>query len=501
MNLTVGDVVQATGATVTRLTAASSAMTRALSVADLQRELRAVDLDSRAVAEGSLFVALRGERTDGHAYVGAALRAGALACLVSDPLDAVDLAPFGDVAYLLSVPDTLTGLQHLAAYQRSRFQETVIGVTGSIGKTTAKEIIASVLSFVGPVLRNPGNLNTEIGLPLILTGLERRHRVAVLEMGMYAPGDIALLARIARPTIGVVTNVAPIHLERLGTIERIARAKSELVAALPADGLAVLNGDDPWTRAMALTSGIAPAILVGFGADCQYRAGALVDHGIDGLEFTLHAEGQSVRLETRVPGRHVVHAFLAAAALARRTGMHWPEIQRAIAEARLDVRQRVLRDHPGMLIIDDSYNAAPMSMSAALSLLRSCPGTRIAVLGDMLELGPGEESAHRDLGERAAGVIDWLVVRGSRAQWIADAAQQSGLPATRIRRASSNVDAARAVLDIVAGSIPAGVAHGPTMRSGPSLHGAADAVSWSVLVKGSRGMGMEEIVERLRGEA
>jgi UDP-N-acetylmuramoyl-tripeptide--D-alanyl-D-alanine ligase len=503
MTLTIADVIQATGATALKLRTASPPETNTLSPADLQREMPSVMIDSRTVRRGSLFIALKGERTDGHAFVGAALRAGALGCLV------VELPPLtlleGAEGYLLQVPDTLTALQRLAAHRRSQFDGPVIGVTGSIGKTTAKEIIAGVLAARGPVLRNAGNLNTEIGLPLTLIELAAEHRVAVLEMGMYAPGDIALLARITRPEIGVVTNVAPIHLERLGTIERIARAKSELVAALPTEGLAVLNGDDPWTRAMAETSGIAPSVLVGFAECCHYRAASVVERGLEGVSFVLHAEGRSIPLETRVPGGHLVHAFLAAAAIGRHLGMEWAEVSHAVEAARVEVRQRILRDRPGVLIIDDSYNSAPMSIKSALSLLRASPGQHVAVLGDMLELGPGEESAHREVGAWTAEVADWLVARGPRAGWIAESANRAGMPETRIRRAATNAEAARAVLDIVTGKILAGARPGPTMPSEPEGRAAAlelreSIVKWSILVKGSRGMEMEEVVERLRSE-
>jgi UDP-N-acetylmuramoyl-tripeptide--D-alanyl-D-alanine ligase len=301
---------------------------------------------------------------------------------------------------------------------------------------------------------------------------------------MYVPGDIGLLASIAQPRIGIVTNVAPIHLERVGSIERIAHAKSELVAALPPDGLAILNGDNPWTRAMATVSGISRSLLVGLAEDCEYRAVDVRGHGLDGVSFVLRAEGQETPIRTRVPGVHTVHAFLAAAAVARALGMSWDELRAAAEMVNLDARQRILRGADGMLIIDDSYNAAPMSVSAALELLRESPGTRIAVLGDMLELGPEEEASHREVGERAALVADWLVARGERSVWIADEAERRGMPPERVRRVPDNEAAVAAVREILAGW----------------ANGTATG-EWSVLVKGSRGMRMEEVVNGLRGEA
>ncbi|MBV9280894.1 MAG: UDP-N-acetylmuramoyl-tripeptide--D-alanyl-D-alanine ligase, partial [Chloroflexi bacterium] len=331
MTLDVATVVAATGAQVLEIGADGRVEAVALSPADLERPIATVSIDSRAVTPGSLFVALQGERVDGHRFVPDALRAGACACLVAaalaGPLPAASRA--AGRRYLFVVPDPLPALQQLAAYWRRRHEVEVVGITGSIGKTTTKEIVASLLAARWPVLRSQANLNTEIGLPLMLLRLGPEHRLAVLEMGMYAPGDIALLAEIARPRVGLVTNVAPIHLERMRSIERIARAKSELIAALPPDGLAVLNGDDPWTRAMALTSGLAASLLVGFARDCAYRAGQVTPRGLEGVSFTLEAEGRKLPFRTQVAGVHTLHAFLMAAAVGRARGMTWEEIREA----------------------------------------------------------------------------------------------------------------------------------------------------------------------------
>jgi UDP-N-acetylmuramoyl-tripeptide--D-alanyl-D-alanine ligase len=292
----------------------------------------------------------------------------------------------------------------------------------------------------------------------------------------------------------VVTAVAPIHLARMGTVEAIAREKSELVAALPPDGLAVLNGDDPWTRAMGRVSGAAPVALVGLSDDCQYRAVEVVSRGLAGTSLTVLGEGRELPLRTQVPGAHTVHAFLAGIAVARHLGVGWEEVKSAAEAARLVTRQRVLRGPDGLLIIDDSYNAAPMSMRAALALLQTCPGPRVAVLGDMLELGPGEEEAHREVGACAAGAADWLVLRGARAAWIADEALRRGMPPGRVVQTEDNQEAVQAVRDIASRpAVPAGARPGAGDEE-------ADGNAGAVLVKGSRGMRMEEIVEGLRGE-
>lgn len=476
MNLDLATVVGATGAHVFRSGPNGELIRDHVSPADLERTFSGVSVDSRAISSEMLFIALRGERVDAHDFVIPALQAGAGAALVARlPAEPFSLQPR---QYLLLVPDPLIALGDLAQAWRRGHQAEVIGITGSIGKTTTKEIVGAVLATRMPVLKSEANLNTEIGLPLQLLQLTSQHRAAVLEMGMYAPGDIALLARIAEPGIGIVTTVAPIHLERLGSIERIARTKSELVASLPADGLAVLNADNPWTRAMAVTSGVARSVLVGLSDDSDYRAVQVVTNGIDGVTFTLQAEGKHMPIETRVPGAHTVPAFLCAIAVAREMGMEWVEIQQATAAAKLDVRQRIIRGNDGTTLIDDSYNAAPMSVHAALELLAASPGTKIAVLGDMLELGQGEEESHRQVGIRAAEVADWLVVRGPRSAWIAEEAEHHGLAPERVIAATSNAAAADAVRDIMT---PAGG-------------------QWAVLVKGSRGMAMEEIVQALRGD-
>ena len=539
----VATVVRATGAQVLRVDRACGIMPGNLSVADLRRPVSAVSIDSRSTPTDGLFVALKGERVDGHDFAGEALDRGALGCILSrfDTLGPMAFDPgtgaasLNDLlsrgvdprpAFLFLVPDPLEALGKLASYWRLHHPADVIGITGSVGKTTTKEILAGVLASRWPVLKSEGNLNTEIGLPLTLLRLRPEHHYAVLEMGMHAAGDIALLARVGRPRIGVVTNVAPVHLERMGSVERIAREKSELIAALPADGLAVLNGDDPWTRAMAITSGIAPVRLVGLAPDCDYRAADVASEGLGGLSFTIRAEGRQVRVRTRVPGRHTIHAFLSAAAVARQGGMEWDELQGSFADVRLETRQRVIAGPQDMVVVDDTYNASPLSMKAALELLSAIPGTKIAVLGDMLELGAEEETAHRDIGARAAELADWLIARGPRSRWIAEEARRRGMPAGRVRAVDSNAEAAAAVAEIAGLQ---GRHHGETIsardagaRTMTASRGRSQAVpsegerqvtgepgaaggttgraQWAVLVKGSRGMRMEDVVPALRRE-
>jgi len=313
--------------------------------------------------------------------------------------------------------------------------------------------------------------------------LRPQHHLAILEMGMYLPGDIATLANIASPDMGIVTNVGPNHLERIGSMELIARGKSELVAALPPQGLSILNGDDPWTVAMAHGSGVAPTRLVGLSDTCDYRAVDIEVNGLEGTAFVVYAEGTSTPFRTRVPGQHTIHAFLAGIAVGRALDINWVELQDSVAETRLEHRQRMVRRSDGTLIIDDSYNAAPLSMTAALTLLAAAPGVKVAVLGDMLELGALEHQAHLDTGRQAAQIADWLIVRGERSRWTAEAAQAGGMAPDRVLHAGSNAEAVETIQYIAAESAAS--------RERPQ------EIRTTVLVKGSRSMHLEDIVTAL----
>ncbi len=416
--------------------------------------------DSRDVTPGALFVALPGERTDGHRFAGAAVAQGAAFLLLEHiPTDLPESA-----AIVWQAPDPLRALQGFARWWRSQFPDLVaIGVTGSVGKTTAKDVIASSLATQVPVLASPRSFNNEIGLPLTLLSLAGEHRAAVLEMGIFDVGDIAFLAGIARQTIGVVLNVDAVHLERAGSIERIARAKQEIIETLPAAGIAVLNADDRRVIAMrAVAPG--PVLTFGFDQGADWR-GADVRLEIDGLELALCRAGCSYSLSSPLRGRHHAYALLAAAATLEAAGVPIPEIAPALAAVREPAaRQKFLRGAADRLIIDDTYNASPLSMAAALDLLAARRAPRkVAILADMLELGPISDASHRAVGERAAASADLVIAVGPHARAIADAAGGTAV----------------------------------WFPDKPSLHGAlAQLLSPgdAVLVKGSRGMAMEEVV-------
>ncbi|MDQ3880830.1 MAG: UDP-N-acetylmuramoyl-tripeptide--D-alanyl-D-alanine ligase, partial [Chloroflexota bacterium] len=344
-------------------------------------------VDSRKVTPGSLFVALRGERVDGHRFVGDALTAGASAALVSHRVG----RPAASGAALVLVSDPLRALQDLAAWWASQARARVVGITGSTGKTIAKEMIADALSTRLCVLRSEGNLNSETGLPMTLLRLEPMHDVAVLEMGMYTVGEIARLAEIARPEVGVVMAVHPTHVLRAGSIERIAQGKSELPRALPADGLAVLNADDVHVAAMA---SVTPAAVTtfGFGPSADVHARDVTSRGIAGTSFTIEAPWGSREVLSATPGRHLVPHALAAAVVAERFGVSLDDVAGALAAgSRAPHRMAIERTPDGLTVVDDSYNASPVSVLAALDFALETPlfagARRLAVLGDMLELG------------------------------------------------------------------------------------------------------------------
>jgi len=427
------------------------------------RKFARAAIDSREVRKGDLFFALQGERRDGHHFVAQAIEAGALGAVIERPVDAPAAAA------LFHVSDSLEALQRLAAWWRRRHEVKVIAVTGSVGKTTCKELIASILGHKYAVLKSEANLNTEIGIPLTLLQLANEHERAVLEFGMYARGDIAALAQIARPATGVVTNVGPVHLERLGSMGAITAAKAELVEALPADALAVLNGDDARTVAMARRTP-ARVTYYGYSEQSDVRASGVVSSGLEGTQFRLKYAGDCVDVRLPLPGRHYVYPALAAAAVALEEGLTLNEIAAALAEARLDLRSRIVRGPNGSTVLDDSYNASPASMLAALDLLAELPGRRIALLGDMLELGAAEEEGHRSVGERAATACDLLLTVGVRASSIAEAARRAG--ATDVRQVGTAGQAIEALRK--------------ELREGDHA-----------LIKASRAMALEEVVSAL----
>lgn len=436
-----------------------------------------VVVDSREAQAGGCFVALRGEHRDGHDFVADAFGRGAVVAVVQrDPgigcpvLNPHGPLPVGQVSlpFCLRVTDGIAALQQMAAYWRSRFNPRVIGITGSVGKTSTKELVYSVLRQRYRTLRSEGNLNNEIGLPLTLLRLTAEHQAVVLEMGMYALGEIAALAAIAKPQVGIITNVGPSHLERLGSLENIAAAKAELVEALPADGVAILNADDPMVRAMAKKTR-ARVFTYGLEPGCDLWASDIESRGLEGIRFYFRYGSQALQVKVPLLGRHSVHTALRAAAAGLVEGLSWEEIVAGLQNVGAQLRLIAVPGIHGTTLLDDTYNASPASGIAALNLLADLTGRRIAVLGDMLELGDYEKEGHQMVGLRAADVVQKLITVGPRARWIAEAALAGGMKQEDVFIAENNDAALMHLSQIVS---PGDI----------------------ILVKGSRALGMESIV-------
>src|SRR5512143_3626309 len=403
-------------------------------------------IDSRQVIPGSLFVAIRGDKVDGHDYIGEAFRRGASFALIQRDVDAsfrtFDMRSVSSVESFshdltpplcLRVDNTVAALQQIARFWRRKLNLRVVGITGSVGKSTTKEMVAEVLSTRYRTLKSPGNLNNEIGLPLTMLRLSAGHQRAVFEMGFYVPGEIAFLCDIALPQIGVITNIGTVHAERAGSQEVIARGKAELVQALPPapEGVAVLNFDDPWVRQMEEKTK-ARVFFYGLSREANLWADNVVGLGLEGIRFRLHYQGETLHVRIPLIGRHSVHTALRAAAVGLVEGMNWQEILEGLNQGHTQLRLAAVRSQNGALLLDDTYNASPESMLAALTLLSELEGRKVAVLGDMLELGPYERGGHEMVGLRAAQVANILLTLGERAHLIAEAARRAGMKKSSI---------------------------------------------------------------------
>lgn len=431
--------------------------------------------DSRRVTPGMLYVAIAGERVDGRDFAAAAVAAGAVGVLVTRPVP-------GLAAVQIVVDDTVQALGRLAAHHLQRVGARVVAVTGSVGKTTTKEMIHAVLSVRLRAAKTPGNLNSEIGLPLSLLGLAADTEVVVLEMAMRGAGEIAYLCRLAPPDVAVVTNVGLSHLELLGSVAAIAAAKAEIVAGLRPGGAGVLNADDPRVRAMAdrvpgpvifyaLPPAAGQAALDPAGAELV-TARAVMSRGELGQHFTLVTAAGEAAVQLAAVGRHSLQGALAAAAVARALGFDPADIAAGLSRLRAAEAGRLRILHlGGCRVLDDTYNAAPDSMCAALAALAdvAAVGRTVAVLGDMYELGEQAVAGHRRVGAAAAQVCGLLITVGNLARHIAAAAVAAGMDPASVHHLSDKA--------AVVGALPALLRRGDT-----------------ILVKGSRGMAMEEIV-------
>jgi UDP-N-acetylmuramoyl-tripeptide--D-alanyl-D-alanine ligase len=383
-------------------------------------------IDSRTIQPGELFFAVKGERMDGHDFVSQALEKGAAAAVIGKD----QLARYGVKTSLIAVDDTLAALQILASAVRRLWGKPLIGVTGSTGKTTTKEAIAHVLSTRFRVLKSEGNFNNHFGLPLMLLKVEPEHEIAVIEMGMSHAGEIAALAKIAQPAIGVVTNVAPVHLEFFESVAGIARAKYELIEALPAVGVAVLNADDEYVSQFGRDFR-GKVILYGRRASADVRAENIQPLGSEGSAFDVVVGGCREKALLHLVGTHNIQNALAAVAVGLEQGMSPSEVVAALASlAPADKRGQVVK-LGNITIINDCYNCNPKALEAMVDALAAMPAKRrIVVVGAMLELGPTGDDLHRQAGEYIAGKkIDLLLGVRGQAQQMVEAARQAGMQA------------------------------------------------------------------------
>ena len=429
----------------------------------LDTTISGVETDSRAVHDGDLFVAIRGENIDGHQFITGALEGGALGCLTAVPPKEAVPGKF----YVL-VEDTVQALGQVARAYKAKFPIPVIGITGSVGKTTTKDMIASVLSQKFRVLKTEGNYNNEIGLPLTLFRLNPQHELCVLEMGMNHFGEIDYLTRIVSPNVAVITNIGDAHIERLGSRENIFKAKCELLPHIQKDGLLVLNGDDPM---LASLRGHTPVktVFCGQGEGLDYRAQTVGGDGESHILCRLTTPNMDRQVRIPALGEHMIYPALTASAIGEFFGLTADEIQQGLTRfVPTRMRMNILRRDGQITILDDTYNANPQSMRAAISVLADSHSTwKAAVLGDMLELGPFAPALHTEVGEcLGREKIDCLIAVGEMSAYIAQGAQDSGVPQ---------------------------VHHCPDKEGAKALLEQIIRPDSTILVKASRGMQMEEL--------
>lgn len=434
-----------------------------------QTEFAGIFTDTRKIVSGSVFVALRGEKFDGHDFIAQAIERGAAAIVVSCDFSGAELHTYPVTVF--QVTDTLKAYQDLAHAWRLRFSLPVVAITGSNGKTTTKDLTAAVLRGRWQVLKTEANFNNEIGLPLTLLQLTENHQAAVVEMGMRGFGQITELAEIACPTVGIVTNVGETHMELLGSLENIAKAKAELPQAIAEDGIVILNADNVYTAQMQ-TSTKARVLTFGLAQPADVMADDIISAEGKTL-FTCHLpDGKSAPFSLPMIGRHNLYNVLAAIAAGYALGLSCEEMQQGLQDFESTKMRFEYKKVKEYHVINDAYNASPMSMAAAIdTLTEMAGGRRIAVLGDMLELGQVSAEAHANVGKKLAEKqMDAAVTYGTMAALIAKTAAAEGVPF--VRHCASREEAAAVLRSY--------------LQPGDSI-----------LFKGSRGMQMEKIIDLL----
>lgn len=437
-------------------------------------DIQGFSIDSRRLNKGDLFVALEGERTDGHYFIKGAFDSGASACLVQEGKYNKELLTPGNP--VLEVSDTLEALKLIAKNHKEKFDVDVIGVTGSVGKTTTKEMIATILGSKFKVLKSEGNLNTEIGLPLALLDLNLSHEVVVLEMGMSARGEISELCKIANPRVAVITNIAEAHLENLKTLDNVAAAKGEILERLDDEGIAIINGDDERAKSLAKTTP-AKVIRYGTGKDNEAR---IIKPQVNSIKTRciIDVHGESEEMILNLPGKHNMLNALAAGVVGIEMGVTLKEVVKSLSGFYpSEMRTQIFTGKGDITVINDAYNANVKSTKAAIDVLKEVAIERsVAILGDMYELGDYTETAHLEIGEYAGKKgIDLLFVVGNKGSLIKEGALRAGINEYRCYDFDNKND----LIDYLLAYLKSGD---------------------TVLVKGSRGMELEEIVYAILDE-
>lgn len=431
-----------------------------------------VSIDSRTIGEGELFFAVKGDRFDGHDFVGEALDRGAVGAVVSRSRFGRDFHLFQGEKPAIPVQDTIFALQELAKHYRSKFDLPVVAVTGTNGKTTTKDMIAAVLSRKYKVLKTEGNFNNHIGLPLTVLNLEAKHQVAAIEMGMSGFGEIRRLSKVSDPTMGVLTNVGPAHLEFFGSVERIAAAKAELLEYLTEPRVAVLNADDDLVMRHKEKVG-GKIVTFGMEKEADVRGIYMGNYAKLGSRFRVNG---GLEICLRLLGKHNVYNSLAAVAVGREFGVREQDIKAALEQIQASPMRMEWVEMAGVGVINDAYNANPISVKMALETLTETKGDgkRIAILGDMLELGEAGLQAHRRIGKVVATLgIDYLLSFSQLSKFMADGAIESGMARDRVDHFVDKGELIERIGELVA---PGDI----------------------ILVKGSRKMRLEEVVEGLK---
>ena len=434
----------------------------------LEQTVTQVEIDSRTIHEGSLFIPLVGERFDGHAYIGSALEKGAAGCLTARERESYLPGKF-----YIKVDSTQNALRDLARYYKEKFHIPFIGITGSVGKTTTKDMIAAVLSQKYHVLKTEGNYNNEVGLPLTLLRLDHTYEIGVLEMGMNHFGEIDYLSSIVEPKVAVITNIGDAHIENLGSRENILKAKSEIFAHMKQDTLTVLNGDDPLLLTLKGTLPMK-TVFCGRNEGCDYRASGLSGDGSTHIFCQVKTPCMDCKMEIPSLGEHMIYPALMATAVGEHFGLTQQEILDGVMQfAPTKMRMNLLNRADGITILDDTYNANPQSMRAAVGVLANMKGDyKVAVLGDMFELGSLSAALHTGVGEYAGKAgLSCVIAIGDMAKHIYEAAKENGVPEAYYCKTK---DEALPLLE-------------KAVRPGAVI-----------LCKASRGMGFETIVAELK---